>query len=148
MNFEPIDSTNLADCVDVFLSAFNAPPWNENWDKDAATRRLQECHDTPGFSGLLARIGGQPVAFALGTIEAWDKTNHFYLKEMCVASEQQRSGIGAALVEALEHSLKSAGVHKIYLYTARDSNAQNFYQKQGFYVSSKMIMMTKRLKQE
>jgi hypothetical protein len=35
---------------------------------------------------------------------------------------------------------------KVYLLTARDSAAEAFYNKRGFYISPKMIMMGKYLK--
>ncbi|MBW3623113.1 MAG: GNAT family N-acetyltransferase [Armatimonadetes bacterium] len=38
---------------------------------------------------------------------------HFYLKEMCVATEYQRKGIGTASMESLERDLADQGVGKI-----------------------------------
>jgi len=64
---------------------------------------------------------------------------------MCVATERQRHGVGTALLNALEEKLNNQGVEKLYLHTARDTSAQTFYQKNGFYVGSKMIMMVKWL---
>ncbi|BCM93257.1 hypothetical protein IAD21_05146 [Abditibacteriota bacterium] len=145
MEFYPIEAANLMDCAELFVNVFNGPPWNESWQQDAVMRRLEECYRTPHFYGLLAKVEGRAVGFALGYGEQWDQSQHFYLKEMCVAADLQRSGVGTALMEALEQNLKGRGVEKIYLYTARDTSSQNFYEKQGFYVSSKMIMMAKWL---
>ena len=60
---------------------------------------------------------------------------------MCVKTDIQRQGIGAKLIEYLERDLKQRDVGKIYLLTARDTLAETFYKKAGFYASSKMIMM-------
>ncbi|RYX84725.1 GNAT family N-acetyltransferase [bacterium] len=146
MEFYAINADNLTHCVELFVTVFNSPPWNESWRPEAVVQRLDECFRTPNFYGLLAKVEGETVAFALGYGEQWDQSQHFYLKEMCVATQQQRSGVGTALMEQLEQNLKSRGVEKIYLYTARDSGAQSFYEKQDFYVSSRTIMMAKWLK--
>ena len=145
MNFHRVGRDNLTDCETVFINVFNSPPWDESWERQAVAQRLEDCYQTPGFYGLIVKNGTETVGFAVGYMEQWDKSKHFYLKEMCVVSEQQRRGIGAALMNALEENLKSEGVETLYLHTARDTFAQSFYGKQGFYISAKMIMMAKWL---
>lgn len=145
MDFIPVERDNLVECVGLFVSVFNAPPWDENWDTTVAAQRLDDCYNTPGFYGLIAKIDHEAVGFAIGFIERWDKSRHFHLKEICIVTEKQRGGVGTMLLGALEKQLKSQGVKMLYLHTARDTLAQNFYDKNGFYASSKMIMMVKRL---
>ncbi len=148
VDFTRVNRDNLAECERVFVQVFNNPPWNESWEIETVVRRLQQIYQTPGFYGLLVGHNGETIGFAIGIIEQWDKSKHFYLKEMCVASAQQRRGVGAALMNALEENLRNEDVERLYLYTARDTFAQSFYEKQNFYVSAKMIMMTKRLNSE
>ncbi len=144
-NFSRVNHDNLADCRDVFIRVFNAAPWNENWQSEAVARRLEDIFQTPGFYGLLCQIEGETTGFVLGNIEQWDETKHFHLREMCVIIVQQRRGVGAALMNALEENLASEGVQKLYLHTARETPAQSFYEKQGFAISARMIMMSKQL---
>jgi ribosomal protein S18 acetylase RimI-like enzyme len=146
MDFSRVERGDLLKCAALFINVFNSPPWNEKWETDAVVQRFEDCYHTPGFYGLAATINGAIVGFAIGHIEQWDSSKQFYLKEMCVASEQQRSGIGTALMYALEENLRDQNVEKLYLHTARDTYAQAFYEKQGFYVSPRMIMMAKALK--
>ncbi len=145
MNFHRIEREDLAKCATVFISAFNSPPWNESWEMEAVTERLENCYQTPGFYGLAVRVDAEVMGFSLGNIEKWDKSKHFYLKEMCIPPEQQRCGTGTALMNALEENLRLEGVEKLYLHTARDTLAQSFYEKQGFGVSTRIIMMSKWL---
>ena len=145
MNFNSIERDNLSECVGLFISVFNNLPWNESWDAEAASEQLDDCYGTPGFYGLIAKTDDEVVGFALGFIRRWDKSRHFHLKEMCIVSEKQRDGIGTALLHELEEQLKNQGVAKLTLDTARDTPAQAFYEKNGFGVSSKMIMMSKWL---
>lgn len=145
MILQPVEHDDLSACAALYLRVFNAAPWNEGWEERAVTRRLEDCWRTPGFFGLKARAGNEVVGIVLGYLEQWDKSSHFYLKEMCVISELQNRGVGTALMEALEAALRERGCQKIYLLTARDTGAQAFYEKRGFYVSQKMIMMGKWL---
>ncbi|RYG57548.1 GNAT family N-acetyltransferase, partial [bacterium] len=87
--------------------------------------------------------GEELVGFVLGNAEQWDRARHFNLREMCVAIDRQRSGLGTNLMNALQSGLIEQGIDRIYLLTARDTSAQSFYEKCGFYVSPKMVMMVK-----
>lgn len=132
-------------CAALFVEVFGAPPWNESWDASTATRRFNDCWRTPGFFGLLAQSEEQIVGFALGCVEQWNTNRHFHLREMCVAPQRQRRGVGRQLMQALEDHLREAGVGKITLHTARDSDAQTFYDRCGFHTSARLVMMSKRL---
>jgi ribosomal protein S18 acetylase RimI-like enzyme len=135
---------DLTDCARFFGEVFNAPPWNEAWSEDAAMQRLTECARTPNFVGLIAEDGAEIVALAFGYWQRYQEERHFYLHEFCVATERQGEGIGKALLEELNTRLQAAGMSRIYTLTARDTSAQEFYAKGGFYVSPKMIMMARR----
>lgn len=146
MEYRSIQVEDLPRCAEVFASVFNRDPWNENWTEAAVLIRLQEIFDTPGFQGVLTLQQEEVIGFALGSIERWDQEKHFNLKEMCVKTDHQRSGIGKALMNTLEDRLTELEVGKIYLQTLRGSSAEEFYEKCGFYVSTKVIMMGKYLK--
>ena len=143
---QPIEQQHVEQCVELFLKVFNNPPWSEDWPLGAATTRLMDLHNTPGFYGVMAVDAPEVVGFAAGSVEQWDRAKHFYLKEMCVAPHRQRQYIGTTIMQALCSELATVGVERIYLLTACDSPAEHFYRKSGFYVSQKMIMMGKSLK--
>ncbi len=145
MEIRPIKHQHVALCVEVFLTVFNSPPWDEAWPAPAALKRLEDLFKTPEFFGLLAADGTEVVGFAMGHSEHWDRGFHFYLKEMCVVPHRQQSGIGSMLMQALCGDLEARQVEKIYLLTARGGPAERFYTKQGFYVSQKLVMMGKYL---
>jgi aminoglycoside 6'-N-acetyltransferase I len=147
MKVSPITRDDLPECAALFVEVFNREPWHESWTIEPVLARFNECFRTPGFSGLIGREGNA-ICFALGYVETWESSKHFFLKEMCVARDHQRSGVGSELITELEKDLISKGIRKIYLLTARDGSAESFYRKNGFYVSPKMIMMGKHLTSE
>jgi N-acetylglutamate synthase-like GNAT family acetyltransferase len=141
MKLQPIELIHLIECADLFISVFSAPPWNETWSQEIALMRLKDCYDTPGSYGIVAISDDKVFGFAIGYAEVWYEDKHFYLKEMCVRSTNQRSGIGMSIIDVLRQDLVSKGVSTIYLLTARNSPAEDFYQKCGFSNHPKMTMM-------
>lgn len=146
INTYPLGEAHLTRCAEVFVTVFGNPPWNEAWDVDDVKTRLEEMYRTPGSYGVIAIEENEVLGFAMGYAEQWRRgKKHFYLKEMCVLPGRQRSGIGTEIVETLRRELMEMGVEAIYLLTARESPAQAFYEKLGFHVNAKMIMMGKYL---
>jgi aminoglycoside 6'-N-acetyltransferase I len=150
----PVECEDVRRCAEVFVEVFGRAPWNEEWEIADALMRLEEISRMPGFYGVIAyedEAEGSPgtservLGFAMGYTERWKQRRHFYLKEMCVVPDRQRSGIGTAILEALCQGLAAMGVEAIYLLTLRDSPAAVFYEKSGFHISPRMIRMGKRL---
>ena len=148
MKLQPIESSHLRECASLFVSVFSNPPWNEAWKQETAFKRLTDCYNTPGSYGIFATAEDEISGFAIGHIETWYEDKHFYLKEMCVQSTHQRSGIGTKIIDLLHQDLASKGVSMIYLLTMRDSPAAAFYEKRGFSNNPEMTVMLKTAKVE
>lgn len=130
-------SADLPDCVDLFTRTLNAPPCGESWQEDDAARRLADLAATPGSVGVRARdADGRLDGFALGQLERSEGTDHFFLREMCVRGDIQRSGLGSRLLDSLGERLP--GVDRWYLMTARDSGPAAFYESNGFRPAGRM----------
>lgn len=146
MKYSSISLEDISSCAKIFCEVFNNPPWNENWVLSSAIPRLKETFEHPGFFGLKADSDSKIVGFVMGYTETWHEKKHYYLKEMCVIPEKQRRGIGSSLLDELKKHLIYRQGSNIYLLTLRDSQAQSFYAKNGFYVSDTMIVMGLSLK--
>lgn len=81
---------------------------------------------------------------AFGYSQRYQGELHYELLEFCVATPRQGEGIGSALLAELHTRLQAAGVARINAMTARDTPAQDFYLKGGFYISPQRIMMSRR----
>ena len=135
----------LDECALLFVEVFNNKPWNESWTFETAKLLLSQILNTPGFIGLILQKQGIILGFVIGCCEQRDKSKNFYLKEICVCSNKQRQGIGTKLIQHLMYRLNEIGVNLIYLLTMKDEYAEEFYSKNGFQASQRMIMMTKHL---
>ncbi len=142
MEFALLDESHLPACTSLYVSVFNSAPWHDAWTREQAARRLKETLMTPGALGLAAFQGGRLVGFLLGYRETWFSGTHYYLKEMCVEMEVQRTGIGGELIKALIDRLRQEKVEQIYLLTLGDGTAEAFYTKYGFHKSSRIGLYT------
>jgi ribosomal protein S18 acetylase RimI-like enzyme len=127
-----LDGTNIESVVPLYVSVFNAPPWNDGWTEEAAAERLHAFAAFPRFHGIAVLRSGAAIAFALGWGERWTTGWHFHLKEMCVASDQQHQQIGSRLLRSIEGRLAVAGFEGIYLQTGANVPAREFYEAKGF----------------
>ena len=144
MNIRESTPADLAACARFFAEVFNAAPWDEDWTEESSLQRLSDCAATPNFLGMVAEDDAGIAALAFGYWQRYQEEKHYYLLEFCVANDRQGEGIGTRLIEALHARLQNDGVNRIYTLTARETPAQDFYEKAGFYVSPKMILMARR----
>ena len=57
---------------------------------------------------------------------------HFHLKEMCVAPNAQRRGLGGKLIAELEQYLLRQGISRVFLETGHSAPARTFYERHGY----------------
>lgn len=145
-SFATVDLTgeNIADCVDLYLGVFNAPPWNDGWEQGAVLERLTAFMAFPTARGLALLQDGAPVAMVLGWKERWVNGWTFHIKEMCVTRHLQRQGAGAVLMRALEDVLRAEGVVSLNLQTLEEAPAFGFYEGLG-YRKGRVAMLGKKL---
>ncbi len=136
---------HLDESASLFLEVFNGEPWKESWNFEKAKLLLSQILNTPDCLGLVLQQQSVILGFVIGYCEQRDKGKNFFLKEMCVRSNQQRQAVGTKLIQNLISQLNQAGVNLIYLLTMKDEYTEKFYLKNGFKSSFRMIIMTKSL---
>src|SRR6478735_8920517 len=139
-----MDLEDLEGAASLYQETFNVAPWNEGWSSDAARARLQAILAAPNGLGVLATREEVPIGFALGYLETWVSGSHFQLKEMCTTPEQQRRGIGSAMLEFLLLTLKARGVVQVFCETRAGVPAEAFYRRAGFRTLN-VVALGKRL---
>jgi aminoglycoside 6'-N-acetyltransferase I len=140
----PIAPIDIEALVPLYLSVFNAPPWNDTWSQTAALERLTDIATHPRFFGLTAHANDDVLGMVLGWSERGVAGWLFHVKEMCVARSSQRTGIGRQLLAALEEALLERDVTNIFLETAIEAPAKRFYAACGFHELA-IIAMAKRI---
>ncbi|MWV41382.1 GNAT family N-acetyltransferase [Natrialba sp. INN-245] len=141
----PGESADLADGARLYRDAFNEPPWDDEWTLETARTRLSQLLETPGARGYAARLEDDLAGLVVGTEEWWDDGSKFYVRELCVDPAHQRRGVATALMDHLAEALRRAGVDSIYLLTLRDTPAHAFYEKRGFDLDDRTVLLSRRL---
>ena len=139
---EALREEHLDECARLYVSTFNAEPWNQRWTLETAHKKLAWTMGVPGFSGWVLSLGDGIVAFAAGYLQQEDEGEAFYLAILCVGPNAQGTGVGSRLTGHLEDELGKQGVRKVYLITRRDTPAQAFYGKHAYRVSDEEIIMS------
>src|SRR5829696_1280110 len=135
---------HLDDCAHLFMTAFNAEPWNDKYTFDTARKQLAWHLRVPGCVGLISVRDGI-VAFAIGYQEPTDVGEVFHLSIFCVRPDMQRTGAGSRLLHTLEDRLRETGIRTVYLGTRKGTPAEAFYRKYGYEASAEDIEMSHEL---
>lgn len=144
-HMETFTVEHLDDCAHLFMTAFNAEPWNDSYTLDTAKKQLDWHLDVPGCLGLVSIDSDGIVAFALGYREPTDVGDVFHLSIFCVRPDVQRTGVGSRLLRNLEDRLREIGANTVYLGTHKGTPAEAFYRKHGYTVSHQEIEMSRDL---
>ncbi|MDR0767684.1 MAG: GNAT family N-acetyltransferase [Methanosarcinales archaeon] len=134
----------ISDVTDLFIAAFNAPPWNDTWTRETAELRLKQQLSSPYDYGLICEIDGDIVGMVIGHEEQYCDEIHFTIREFCTRVDLRGQGIGKKIIRELDYLLKERGVHKVFLATIPSEGTVGVYQKLGFEIND-MVMMEKRL---
>ena len=144
MNIRDIEKQDLPELARLYAAVFNASPWCEPWTEAAALKRLAHFYESKGFIGLLAEENKLIKAMLMGTLEPYITNNLFYLREICVAVNEQNQGIGKSLLSALNTKLSAHGVIGQYVATDKNLPAASFYASNGYVSNNEMVFMSRK----
>ncbi|WP_127529488.1 GNAT family N-acetyltransferase [Paenibacillus kobensis] len=146
LNIRPATQDDLQNVVELFIKVFNQEPWNDNWSKEHAEQYLNDYILSPGFNGVIAEDESSCIqGFIFGIRKRWWDGDELFIHEMCVNTDLQRSGIGAALLKELADIVSKEGIVRFTLLTNKGIPAESFYKKQGFEEIDRLIFMYKEL---
>ena len=131
-HYVQIDRNNILEFAELYVSVFNAAPWNDGWSLEAVRERFHSFSNYPSFFGLGYVANALPSGLAFGWSERWVDGWHYHLKEMCVAPHAQREGLGGKLIAELEQRLLRQGISRVFLETGQSAPAKTFYERHGY----------------
>ena len=127
MRLRMLQDSDIDGCVELFISVFNAEPWNDNWTRERAKIYLEEYIKSPGFRGVVVEMDQTIKGFIIGIRKSWWSGDEYFVNEFCVDNTIQRKGIGTKLLRFMEVTLQNEGVQSITLLTDRGTAAESFY---------------------
>ncbi|WP_026478498.1 GNAT family N-acetyltransferase [Alkaliphilus transvaalensis] len=145
MNFIELKKEDIPELAELYVEAFNAEPWKDQWTVERASKRLLQMLNCEGFYGLVASEDDKLIGMILGNHEYFYDGMHFNIKEFCVDLKLRKSGVGSALLNEFLDRLKKKGINEVILFTSRTDGTEGFYHKRGFNSFNSMVMMGKEL---
>lgn len=145
IQYREIDEADLEECSRLFVSTFNAEPWNDKWNYETAFKRLEDILNTPGFYGLLGEEDGQIKIVTVGCFQQWFDGKVYEIKELYAQKERRGQGLGTKIISELSLRLEEKDVNSIWLITAEGDKTEKFYINNGYKKAEKMILMSKHI---
>ena len=146
MRVEALKTLDLDPHARLYTTVFNGQPWNENWSVANASQRLNCYRSTPNFIGVEAHEGEALLGFIIGNFEPYQSGQVYVLKEMCVATQVQRKGVGAQMLGKLHAILQDSKIETVNLVTRKDSDAESFYMKHGYAQAQRVGLYIRHLR--
>lgn len=138
MEIVQVNESDIDAHAALLVEVFSHEPWCENWAFENAHDRLLCYKNAPYFLGLSAIENGELTGFMFGNFEPYQKSSQFIIKEMCVKTKKQRTGIGKELLSELNCLLKQKNVSTSCLLTRKGSPAESFYLNSDYLLSESM----------
>jgi ribosomal protein S18 acetylase RimI-like enzyme len=134
---------DIAACTDVYVAAYQAPPYNGCFDERTARAIATDLLRHFPEACFVAEADGEVVGFILCSSIANMKAT---VEELAVAPESQGQGIGDALLGHALNWLRRQGFRAVELVAHRKAFAYEFYRRRGFRDSESFRLMSIELR--
>ena len=132
MKIKMIEPIELEDLVCMFLTVFNGPPWNDEWERSKAEQYLSSFIANPSFLGFSAHQDERLIGACFGEKRYWWEGDEYFINEIFIDKSVQKRGFGSKFIYEIQKELLQKGIRAITLLTDRDSLSDKFYIKNGF----------------
>lgn len=131
MEIRKISKSDLGELAKLMVDVYNAPPWNDKWTVETALESLNDISDFSKFFGNVIVDGNKIIGAIIGHIRRYASESTFYIDEFFIAEEYRGTGLAKELYQTSIKQLQQRGISGAFFTTLKNSQAYNFYLKQG-----------------
>ncbi len=144
--FKQLDKNNAAAIMNLFVSVFTAPPWNDDWsDKNQLQLYIHDLISQPNSLTFGCYLETELIGVSMGQIRHWYSGTEYYINELLIKTSVQRKGIGTWFIGKIEKACKELGLVHLFLLTEKGMPAYEFYKKQNFLECTDCAAFTKKI---
>lgn len=143
MDIKPITEPNIEECAQIYLQAYNRPPWNYNFTHKKAVCYLSEYFDRKRFVGFALLEEDKIVGALFGHSKTWWTNDLLYVDEFFISPGKQGRGYGKALLAHAEKYARAQGYEVVALLTSKYMPAFKFYQSIDYLQAEHFVFLFK-----
>ena len=122
----------------LFKTVFSQAPWYEQWETPLVRKRIERTLRRKGTVALIAEAESGLIA----CLNGWQLfPGLFYVDQLFIDPGKQGQGLGRLLLAELEGQLTHRGLNRLTLLTRPEVPAACFYQKLGFRLVLKPLLL-------
>ncbi|TQQ85146.1 GNAT family N-acetyltransferase [Peptacetobacter hominis] len=141
---EPLNSSMIEECANLFRDVFSKEPWNDIYDSDdLVDNYIQNFINMDSFLGFAAIYKDRIIAVSLGMKKPWINGIEYYIDQFYVSNDFQNMGIGSRFLDNINVFLQNMNINGILLNTEESFHSYDFYIKNGFKKADGLVVMYK-----
>jgi GNAT superfamily N-acetyltransferase len=143
MEILPITDNNLDDCLNIYLKAYNTPPWNYGWTTNMLKQYLSEYMDTSYFVGFILYDDSEPVGAVFTHKKTWWTGPMLFIDEFFITPVKQGMGYGRKLMDYCNEYASQNNLEIMMLMTNKYMPSYKFYDRISFTTADQFVFMFK-----
>jgi aminoglycoside 6'-N-acetyltransferase I len=143
-NIRFIQEEDLIECSKLLEEAYSDEPYQENFIEGASLNYLRSKFFNGKDHSFVLTLDDKIIGFIFASLSYWSDGPQFIMEEIVVAKDFRGKGYSQKLNLWLEDHFKGLGVATGMLWVKKESPANKFHKKNGYFDAKDLTIMFKK----